>query len=80
MKNKIQDLRDHMFAALERLNDENLTPEALQLEISRCKALQNIGTVIVKSAKVEVDFLKVTGTDGVGSGFIPQDDVKRLNG
>ena len=31
-RNKISDLRDHMFAALERLNDESLSNEQIKEE------------------------------------------------
>lgn len=60
-KNKITDLRDHMFAQLERLGQENLSPEELQLEIERAKAISEVGKVIVESAKTEVLHLKLTG-------------------
>src|SRR6478609_4323124 len=61
MKNKITDLRDHMFAQLERLGAEDLTPEALAQEIERAKAISEVGKVIVESAKTEVLHLKLTG-------------------
>lgn len=61
MKNKITDLRDHMFAQLERLGQENLTAEELQQEIERAKAISEVGKVIVESAKTEVLHLKLTG-------------------
>ena len=32
-RNKLSDLRDHMFAALERIDDDQLTPEQLKNEI-----------------------------------------------
>lgn len=60
MKNKISDLRDHMFAQLERLADETLTPEQIKDEIERSKAISEIGKVIVESAKTEVLHLKLT--------------------
>ena len=65
MKNKIEDLRNHLFNALEGLADtEN------PMDIERAKAIADVGRVIVDSAKVEVQFLNVTGTK-TGTGFIP---------
>jgi hypothetical protein len=67
MKNKIADLRDHLFATLEALQD----PEK-PMEIDRAREIANVAKVIVDSARAEVDFLRVTG--GIhGSGFIPID-------
>lgn len=42
MKNKISDLRDHMFAALERLGNEDLTEEDLKKEILRSQAISEV--------------------------------------
>jgi hypothetical protein len=39
MKNKITDMRNHLFEQMERLNDEKLTPEQLDKEIQRAHAL-----------------------------------------
>ena len=61
MKNKISDLRDHMFAQLERLGNEDLDPEQLKQEISRAQAISEVGKVIVESAKTEVMYAKLTG-------------------
>lgn len=61
MKNKISDLRDHMFACLERLGNEDLTEEELKKEISRAQAISDVGKVIVESAKTEVLYAKLTG-------------------
>jgi len=60
MKNKISDLRDHMFAALERLSNEDLDVEELKKEIERAKAVAEVGKVIVESAKTEVLYAKLT--------------------
>jgi hypothetical protein len=58
MKNKISDLRNHMFAALERLGNEEITEEDLKKEIERSKAISEVGKVIVESAKTEVLYAK----------------------
>jgi len=50
-----------MFAALERLSNEQLTAEELQHEISRSQAISDVGKVIVESAKTEVLYAKLTG-------------------
>ena len=34
-KNKLSDLNDHLFAAIERLNDEDLTSDQLEIETKR---------------------------------------------
>ena len=56
MNNKISDLRNHLFETLEALKDED-TP----MDLDRARAIADVSRVIVESAKVEVDFLKVTG-------------------
>jgi len=35
MKNKLGDLNNHLFAALERLNDESLSVEQIETEAKR---------------------------------------------
>jgi hypothetical protein len=64
MKNKIEDLRNHMFAAIEELNEMELvrlTPEERKAAIDRAKAIASLGTVIVNSVKTEVDFYRAGG-------------------
>lgn len=59
-KNKIEDLRNHLFAQLERLGDdeEMADTEKLETELSRAKAIADVAQVIVNTAKLEVDFMK----------------------
>lgn len=66
MKNKIEDLRNHLFAALESLADKD-NP----MDLDRAKAICQVSQVIINSAKVEVDFINKVG--GVGTNFIPQE-------
>jgi hypothetical protein len=63
--NKIDDLRAHLFATLAALRD----PEK-PMEIDRAKAVAEVARAVIDTAKVEVEYVKVTGTKG--SGFIPE--------
>jgi len=65
MKNRIEDLRDHLFATIEALQDED-NP----MDLDRARTVSKVAQTIIESAKVEVDFLKTTNAIG-GSGFIP---------
>ncbi|MBS0647366.1 MAG: hypothetical protein JSR97_12375 [Verrucomicrobia bacterium] len=67
-KNKIEDLRNHLFATIEGLLDEDKP-----LDIDRAKAVCEVGQVIINSAKVEIDFINKVG--GKGTGFIPEDKL-----
>lgn len=59
MKNKIQDLNDHLFAQLERLNDDDLTQEDLDKEITRSKAVSGIASQIINNARLALDATKL---------------------
>jgi hypothetical protein len=79
-RNKLSDLRDHMFAALERLDDEELTNEQIKNEIEKAKSIAMVGSVIINSAKVEIDYLKATGMiDTTSDLFKSVVGVKQLN-
>jgi hypothetical protein len=65
MRNKIDDLRNHLFATIEGLLDQD-NP----IEIDKAKAIADVAQVIINSAKVEIDFLNKVG--GNGTNFIPQ--------
>lgn len=64
MKN-IDDLRNHLFATLKDLRDKDKP-----MEINRAQTIAQVAQVIVNSAKVENEYMKITGEDG--SGFVPQ--------
>ena len=52
-RDKIQDLRLHLFETIEMLKDK-------EMDIATAKAISNVAQVIVNSAKIEVQFIKAT--------------------
>jgi hypothetical protein len=65
------DLRDHLFATLESLRDEEKP-----MDIERAKAISSVAGKLIDSAKVEVKFLEVAGKSNAGDFFEP----RRLEG
>jgi len=70
-RNKITDLRNHLFEAIESLLD----PES-NMDVEKAQTVANLAQVIVNSAKVELQFAKMVG--GSGTGFIPLEEGKEL--
>ncbi|HEY9219519.1 MAG TPA: hypothetical protein VIO94_15840 [Phenylobacterium sp.] len=54
MKNKLSDLNNHLFAQLERLSDEDLTPEQISQEVTRAEAIVGVSEQIVKNADLQL--------------------------
>lgn len=59
MKNSLTDLNNHLFAQLERLNDEELSGDALGVEIERSKALTDVSKSIISNASLQLNALKL---------------------
>lgn len=55
MKNKLTDLNDHLFVALERLNDEDIKGEDLNAEIQRSRAIAGVAKNIVQNAALVLE-------------------------
>lgn len=64
MKNKMSDLRNHLFETLEALKDSEKP-----MDIKRAHAISHVARTIIESAKTEVQFLKTTGADTNGEFF-----------
>jgi hypothetical protein len=75
-RNKISDLRDHLFETIEQLNDPDKP-----MEIARAKAIAGVAQTIINSAKVEVDMAKALNASRVGSagffGLPPEEQERR---
>ena len=64
MQNKIEDLNNHLFAQLERLNDEDLTGEQLEEEIRRAKAIASISSQIIDTADITLRAVEIMAEAG----------------
>ena len=76
-RNKLVDAENHIFAALERLNDETLTDAQLEFEIKRGATIAKLGQAIVKSNAIKLNAMRM-----VAQGSLNSDDVNetlRLN-
>jgi hypothetical protein len=54
-KNKLTDLRDHLFETIEALKD----PEK-PMEVKRAQAISAVAQAIIGTAKLEVQYLRMT--------------------
>lgn len=71
MKNKIEDLRNHLFDEIERLKECSE-----DRDVKRAKAVSELSARITDTARAEIDYLRaVSDIDGgakAGTGFISQ--------
>lgn len=58
MKNTLGDLNNHLFAQLERLNDEEMNMETLEMETNRAKAITMLAGKVIDNAKLVLDAKK----------------------
>lgn len=59
MKNKLSDLRDHLFAQLEAVREAD--DDNLAKEVQRAQSVSDISRVLIESAKVEIDYFRHIG-------------------
>jgi hypothetical protein len=64
VKNKMSDLRNHLFETIEALKDDEKP-----MELGRAKAIGEVAQVIINSAKVEIEFMEAVGATPAGELF-----------
>lgn len=57
-KNRLEDLRNHLFETLEALKDEEKP-----MEVERARAVADVAHAIINSAKLELRFLELKGQE-----------------
>ena len=74
-RNKMSDLRDHLFETLEALKDKDAP-----MDLERAKTISAVSQTLINSAKVEVDLVKAIGGDQSSDFFGAKSEPRRLNG
>ncbi len=57
-RNTLGDLNNHLFAQLEKMNDDELTGEQLDNEIRRTEAMAKISEQIIKNGELQFRAMK----------------------
>ena len=73
-RNKMSDLRNHLFETLEALKDKDAP-----MELARAKAISDVAQTLINTAKVEIEFAKAINADQC-SDFFEAKSERRLNG
>jgi hypothetical protein len=63
-RNRMSDLRNHLFETLEELKDKDKP-----MDLARAKTISDVAQTIINSAKVEVDLMKTMGASDSGEFF-----------
>jgi len=82
MKNKLTDLNNHLFAQLERLNDEALDKDHLEEEIQRSKAITSVAAQIISNANLALNAEKAKAEYSGKMSHIPMigNDDEKVDG
>lgn len=60
----LAELNKHLFAALDRLDVDNLSPEQIEAEVSRAGAIVDVADRITENAKVQLQAAKLFAEHG----------------
>lgn len=67
MKNKITDLRNHLFESIELLKEK-------KIDVATAKAISELGQTIINSGKLELEFIDKTGMKKGVTDFMPLEE------
>lgn len=65
MKNTLTDLNNYLFEELERLQDDDLSEEELQKEITRSQAVTHVAEAIIRNGELALKTLEAVNEYGM---------------
>lgn len=68
MRNTLGDLNNYLFESLERLLDEDLTPEEMEREIARSKAVTSVAEAVIHNGELALKTMQHMNDMGYNSG------------
>lgn len=68
MKNTLSDLNNYLFESLERLLDEELTPEQLEKEITRSHAVTAVAETVIHNGELALKTMQHLNEYAYGRG------------
>lgn len=67
MKNTLNDLNNYLFEQIERLNDDSLTDDQLELEIKKTDSIVKVSEKIIQNGELAFKTMKHMDEYGYGS-------------
>lgn len=75
-RNKTTDLSNHLFEQLERLNNDELTKEEIDIELQRTRGIVSISNSIIANEKIQLDTAKTILEYGGDSRFFMPENLQ----
>lgn len=81
MRNKLNDLNNHLFAQMERLADEDLSQEEIEMEAIRAKSMIEVSDKIIDLSNTQIKAVELIVKHGAKGYDLPvsQSDQKKLD-
>jgi hypothetical protein len=78
MKTSLTDLNSYLFEQLDRISNEDLTPEELEKEIKRSEAITDIAQTVIENANTRIKAVSIALNNGLAT--ISESDIKGFIG
>lgn len=64
MKNTLSDLNNYLFEQLERINDDSLTPEQLEVELKKTDSIVKVSDQIIRNGELAFNTMRHLDSHG----------------
>lgn len=71
MRNTLSDLNNYLFEALERITDDELTPDELERELNRSEKIVSVAEAVIKNGELALKAIKHADEYGLERKTLP---------